>query len=161
MNEDDIGQFVETYTNDDAAICFRWNGKHGDEFDDANEVFRNAVIDRVINQSEEAPLSLIVDLYRALTEYSAEAWCIDERVEDLAKIIIKAGGAQTARKFIVGAMQSFDAQCATLFSGSPRDKVEDCIKLMQSKLASETKEDERAIWRFGLEHFNKLLRHAS
>ena len=161
MNENDIGQFVDTYTNDDAAICFRWNGKHGDEFDDANETFRNAVIEWVINQSEEAPLTLIIDLYRALTEYSAEAWCIDERVEDLAKLMIKTGGAQVAREFIVGAMQSFDAQCATVFAGSPKDKVEECLKLTQSKLETENEEDERAIWEFGLENFKKLLKHAA
>jgi len=161
MNAVDIDKFIETYSKDDAAICFRWNGKHEDEFEDANEAFRNAVIERVINQPEEVSLSLAIDLYRALTEYSAEAWCIDERVEELARTIINAGGAQIAREFIVGAMQSFDAQCATVFSGSPRDKVEDCIKLTQSRLASETEADERAIWEFGLEHFSKLLKHAA
>jgi len=161
MNKNDIGQFVDTYTNGDAAICFRWNGKHGDEFDDANETFRNAVIEWVINQSEEAPLTLIIDLYRALTEYSAEAWCIDERVEDLAKLMIKTGGAQVAREFIAGAMQSFDAQCATVFAGSPKDKVKECLKLAKSKLETESEEDERALWEFGLENFKKLLKHAA
>jgi len=161
MTEVDLDKFVATYSNDDALICFRWNGKHGDEFDDANEGFRNAVIDRVLNQSEDVPLSLLVDLYRALTQYSAEAWCIDERVEDLAKLMIKTGGAQIAREFIVGAMQSFDAQCATVFSGSPRDKVEECLKLTQSKLETESEEDERTLWEFGLENFKKLLKHAA
>jgi len=161
MNAVDIDKFIETYSNDDAAICFRWNGKHEDEFEDANEEFRNAVMERVINRRQDVPLSLAVDLYRALTEYSAEAWCIDERVEDLAKTIIKAGGAQIVREFIVGAMQSFDAQCATVFAGSPRDKVEECLNLTQSKLESESEEDERAIWEFGLEHLKRLLKHAA
>lgn len=161
MTAEDVDKFVAIYSNDDALICFRWNGKHGGEFDDANEVFRNAVIDRVINQSEEVPLSLIVDLYRALTEYSADAWCIDERVEDIARLMIKTGGAQIAQEFIVGAMQSFDAQCATVFAGSPRDKVEEWLNLTHSKLASETEEDERRIWEFGLEHFKQLLKHAA
>jgi hypothetical protein len=161
MTDVDLDKFVATYSNDDALICFRWNGKHEDEFDDANEGFRSAVIDRVLNKSEDAPLSLLVDLYRALTQYSAEAWCIDERVEDLAKLMIKTGGAQIAREFIVGAMQSFDAQCATVFSGSPRDKVEECLKLTQSKLETKSEEDERALWEFGLENFKKLLKHAA
>ena len=169
MSEDRNGQpgtesvkrYVAGFANDASAISFRWNGRHEEQFEDANELFRCAVIERVIEHPDEAPLSLTVELYRALTEYSTEAWSIDERVEDLALLMLKKGGSAVARDYIIGAMQSFDAQCATVFAGCPRDVAEECVALAQSKLRSDKNEDERQIWEVGLERFEILLKHAA
>ncbi len=161
MKQTDIEQFVASYTNDDTVISFRWNGKHGEEFVDDNADFREAVIEQVIGRPANVPLQLVVDLYRALTEHSVESWGIDPRVEDLGKLMLTAGRSAVARDYVVGSMQSFDANCGTSFAGCPRDVAEECLELARSKLHSETDEDERAIWTAGLERFNLLLEHSS
>lgn len=149
------------FAGDASAISFQWNGKHAEQFEDANELFRDAVLDQVIDRPDDAPLPLIVELYRALTEYSAEAWCIDERVENLAVMMLKKGRSGVARDYILGSMQSYDAQSASVFAGCPRDVAEECVALAHSKLRSEKNEDERQIWEVGLERFELLLKHAA
>jgi hypothetical protein len=159
-DSESVQGFIAAYDGDASAICFKWNGKHDDDFEDANEAFRDAVLERVSAHPGEAPVALVTDLYRALTEWSAEAWCIDDRVADLAREMLKRGRSAAARDFLVGAMQSFDAHCATLFSGCPRDVAEECLELTRIRLKSETDEEELRLWRAGLEHFTVLLKNA-
>jgi len=161
MNEDITDRFIAEYSGDDTRIKFAWNGKHEDDFEDANEQFRNDVVERVLSQTSSVKLALIVDLYRALAAWSSEAWCIDSRVEDLARLMIELGGQDVARDFIVGAMASFDAQYATLFSGARKEIIDRCLEHSQAKLDAADSEDERAIWLFALEHFGKLRKAAS
>lgn len=161
MKQNTTEQFVATYTNDDSAISFRWNGKNGEEFVDQNAAFRDAVLGQVLRCPADAPLPLVVDLYRALTEQSVESWGIDSRVEDLGKLMLTAGRGKVARDYVVGSLRSFDAHCGTSFEGCPRDVAEECVELAQSKIRSETDEDELAIWTAGLGRFNLLLEHSS
>ncbi|MDH3741667.1 MAG: hypothetical protein OER56_08720, partial [Hyphomicrobiales bacterium] len=108
MSADEVAvtEFVESYTDDASAIIFDWNGKHADEFQDANEAFRCAVIDCVIADPERAPLLLLVELYRALTDHSAEAWSIDQRVETIARLMLVKGRSAVAYDYIDGARKS-------------------------------------------------------
>ena len=153
-----VQRFVETYEDETTAICFAWNGKHEEQFEDANELFRDAVINLVISQPERAPLALLVGLYRALTEYSGEAWCIDERVEEIGKLMLIKGRADVAREYIIGARASFDAHSATSFTSCPRDIADECLGLARAKLKSEKSDDELAIWQTGEERFELLLK---
>ncbi len=155
-----VRRYVAQYTDDASKIRFAWNGEHGDQFDDANMVFRDAVVDCVIDDPARAPLELLVELYRALTEYSGEAWCIDERVEDIGKLMLIKGRSGVVRDYIIGMRMSFDALCATSFVGCPRDVAEECINHVRAKLQSETNDDEIDIWQTGEERFEVLLKHS-
>ncbi len=161
MDECSIDRFIADYEGDDSCIRFEWNGKHDDDFKDANEAFRSDVIDRVIAHPSDVQLKLIAGLYRALTHFSAEAWCIDDRVEALARLMINKGGPAVSRDFIIGAMESFDAQCAAVFTGAQKEMVGQCLEDAQTKLDAAKDENERTIWLFALEHFAKLRRYAT
>ncbi|NNE24788.1 MAG: hypothetical protein HKN11_19490 [Rhizobiales bacterium] len=155
-----VKEFVETYTDDASAIIFDWNGKHADEFEDANEDFRSAVIDCVVADPDRVPLALLVELYRALTVRSAEAWSIDQRVETIARLMLVKGRSAVAYDYIEGARQSFDAMCATGFAGCPRDIAEECLEHARTSLRSASKDDGRDVWETAVERFELLLKHA-
>ncbi|MDZ4821097.1 MAG: hypothetical protein SGJ20_19200 [Planctomycetota bacterium] len=77
FNHNDVTTFVAGYTSaDECRICFAWNGKHAEEFDDANMNFRDAVYDFVLDDIEAVPIELVRDLFKAEAECSVEAWGI-------------------------------------------------------------------------------------
>lgn len=162
MTTDDVAirQFVEAYIDDASAIQFAWNGRHEEQFEDANEFFRDAVIDYVMEHPKRAPLSLLVDLYRALTDYSTEAWCINERVEVIGKLMLANGRATVARDYIDGARKTFDAMIATSFTGCPRDVAEECLELAQSNLKTTETGEEKEFWTTAVDRFELLLKFA-
>ena len=160
VDEVAIKGFVETYTDDASAISFAWNGKLADEFEDANEAFRCAVIDCVIADPERAPLPLLVELYRALADHSAEAWSIDQRVETIARLMLVKGRSAVAYDYIDGARKSFDAMCATSFAGCPRGVAEECLEFARASLKTASNDDDRDVWETAVERFELLLKHA-
>lgn len=155
-----VRDFVEAYNGNTSAIRFAWNGKHDEQFQDANELFRDAVIDCVIETPASAPLPLLVDLYRALTDYSIEAWCIDERVETIGRLMLTKGRVAVAHEYIDGARKTFDAMCATSFEGCPRDVAEECLELARSNLKTAATGDEEDTWTMAVERFELLLKFA-
>lgn len=56
----DIDSYICTYAGDDLYIRFAWNGKHGNEFEDTNQMFRRQVMKRVLQQQDIASLSLVL-----------------------------------------------------------------------------------------------------
>jgi hypothetical protein len=110
---EDLSHFIASYTDaDEHRIRFAWNGKHADEFSDANYDFRKKVLEAVLQQPDAAPLSLVRDLFRAETELSREVWCVDNRVATLAEIMLTRGGRASLIEFLRGKCQSFDASMA-------------------------------------------------
>ncbi len=162
MNTDEaaVGQFVEAYSGDVSAIQFAWNGRQDEQFEDANELFRDAVIDSVIEAPGRAPISLLVDLYNALTDYSTEAWCIDERVEVIGRLMLVKGRAAVARDYIDGARKTYDAMSATSFTGCPADVAEECLELARLNLKTAETSQEREFWTTAVERFELLLKFA-
>ena len=113
IHMDDLSQFIASYTDsDEHRIAFAWNGKHGGAFEDANYEFRQAVLDATLTYTDVAPLALVRDLFRAETEWSREAWCVDNRVADLAGIMLTRGKQELLMDFLRGKCQSFDASMA-------------------------------------------------
>ncbi|MCE9552734.1 MAG: hypothetical protein K8T91_05060, partial [Planctomycetes bacterium] len=110
---DDVSQFIRSFGDaDENRIAFAWNGKHGEHFSDANYEFRKAVLESVCAAISAAPLPLVRDLFRAETEFSREAWCIDLRVRKLAETMLMRGGTECLMPFLIGKHQSFDASLA-------------------------------------------------
>lgn len=108
---DDVDGYICTYAGDDLYIRFAWNGKYSDEFLDINQMFRRLVMERVLQQPDIAKLSLLRDLFRAETQWSAKAWCVDLRLGNLASLMLACGGAEVVDDFLEGRWQSFDTYC--------------------------------------------------
>lgn len=62
-----VDNFITLYEGDNRRIRFAWNGKHADDFEDANETFRAAVLARLLAHPELAPLPLVRDVFVAET----------------------------------------------------------------------------------------------
>ncbi len=85
-----VDEFVRTYTASGLPrICFDCNGKHADEFVDANMEFRQEVVTFVINKPELASPELLRDL------------------------LLERGDVGMALPILEAWMQSFDTSCAT------------------------------------------------
>ena len=153
-------RYITGYTGDSSAICFNWNGKHGDGFDDANMHFRDQVVAQVIANPEKAPLILLAALFDAITLCSQEAWSIDNRVEEIARLMLNKGGAAYADQYIAGSMRSFDANCATSFIGCRRHVAQMCLARASRELGDAADEDSRHFWEFSVERFELLLKHS-
>lgn len=68
-----LEDFIQTYCeSDERRIRFAWNGKHADEFRDANQDFRHEVLEVVSEHTDAAPPLLLRDLFRALTARSVQ-----------------------------------------------------------------------------------------
>ena len=104
----DLVAFVGEYGGDDQRIRFAWNGKHTDGFVDENEGFRREVIDEVLRDPERAAVPLLRDLFRAETQWAAEAWCVVMRVRELASLLLTRGGPDALEEFLDGRARSMD-----------------------------------------------------
>lgn len=158
--DQDIADYVASYAEDNSKVAFLWDGTHSDDFVDENAEFREAVLTHVLQNPDATPLALVVALYHALTQMSAEAWGIDSRAETLGRLMLDRGRSAVARDYVEGTLCSFDAHCGTSFAGCPRDVATECLDFARNQLSAATCDDEKALWEAGVERFAVLLEHA-
>jgi hypothetical protein len=154
-----IRSFIRGYKPaDERRIRFQWNGKHADEFVDENLAFREAVKERVLDDLDSAPLQLVCDLYRAETQFSREAWCIDGDVARLAEHLLRRGGDRFIEDYIEGKYQSFDASLGTAFEVD-LPLAERLLQAVRDRLrtAAALSEDRRRLLRLGEETFQEWV----
>src|SRR5437870_584093 len=109
----DVEAFVAEYAELQAdRIRFAWNGQHGDQFADQNYEFRKKVLAVALKAPDAVPLLLIRDLFEAETSFAKEAWCVDLRVGELARILLTRGGPVFAEDFFRGKYRGQDAYLA-------------------------------------------------
>jgi len=152
----EISKFVRNYSEADAhRIVFAWNGRHADEFEDANLEFRQRVLDAVEAEPAAAPLTLIRDLFRAETELSREAWCVDQRVALLARVMLIRDGKGLLLEFLRGKCQSFDASMCCGRAYLEPHVASDLLQEVERRLTTTTDEQEIALLRVGVEMFTE------
>jgi hypothetical protein len=157
MLPEDVHAFIKNYTEgDEPRIRFAWNGQHAEEFEDANVEFREAVNEAVLADLDAAPILLIRDLYRAETEYSAEAWCISGDVGRLGERLLRDPEDRFVEDYLIGKDQSFDAHAGTDFVVD-RPLVEHLIAVVREKLLSETDAEKIERLHWGEETFRGWL----
>ena len=115
---------------------FAWNGKHAEEFEDANYEFRHAVLEVVMADLAAAPIELIRDLYDAETALAKEAWGVyAEAVRALAEELLTRGGPEYVEDFLTGKLgRGMDAHCAAYFD-CPRELAERLLAEVEARLA--------------------------
>lgn len=139
----DIRTFVREYSEPDVArIRFAWNGRHGDMFVDQNYDFRKAVLAEALKEFEAAPVLLIRDLFEAETRYANEAWGVDRRVGDLARLLLTRGGPSFVEDFFRGKYRCQDAFFA---AGSYPELARLLIDEINQRLAANPSEERRRL----------------
>ena len=161
MSSQDPNAFIRQYDGDDRRIRFHRNPvPDGDPFD-LNEDFRGKVVTAVLSQPEDAPLSLLCDLFRAITDCAAEAWSVDERIEAIGSAMLKKGRTDVVPAYVEGAWKSFDTMCATSFAGCPPDLAQECLDHAITKRRQATRQDDVDMWSFAVQRFEELKLHGA
>jgi hypothetical protein len=149
----DVAAFIASYSiGDESRICFDWNGKHGDEFEDRNMEFRESVREAVLDDVSSAPIELVRDLFRAETQCSREAWGIVKGVGILAEELLRRGGLACLDDYLEGKFQSFDASCGSAFEFDlPLARA--MLGAVRERLASMPDSAKAPLWRSGEDLF--------
>src|SRR5438477_8828798 len=137
----ELQHFIAHYNaSDEPLICFDWNGKHADQFQDRNYEFRKEVLAEVFTDMHAAPIELVRGLYRAETKLSKEAWGIDMRVRQLAEHLLRHGGDRFIEDYIEGKLQGFDASLAAGSFEVDLPLAERLLLVVRERLQTETVE---------------------
>ncbi len=149
----DVTAFIRNYTAvDEAQIRFDWNGRHAEGFVDSNMRFRQLVREAVLADVPSTALELIRDLFRAETQFSREAWCIESGVNVLAEALLRRGGVVYLDDFLDGKFQSFDASLGSAFEYDlPLARA--MLAEVRSRLAASPDSPKARLWRGGEELF--------
>jgi hypothetical protein len=131
-------QFVNSYSTaeDRQRIVFAWNGKHAEEFHDANDEFRQQVLALVLADPAVVPIELVRDLFDAETAMAKEAWGVNtEAVRALTRELLTRGGPAFVEDFLIGKIgRGMDAYCAAYFD-CPRELAEKLLAEVERRLA--------------------------
>jgi hypothetical protein len=104
-----VDDFISRYTPDlRKHIDFAWNGKHADEFEDLNQVFRWEIVNRCRAQPELASINLLEHLFLADAEWTTEAWGPPRHFANLGELLLKRGQVTALETFSLGYVRSFD-----------------------------------------------------
>lgn len=146
---DELEAFVSNYKSKDASrICFAWNGKHADLFEDANGLFREGVKQYVLANIELAPLELVRDLFQAETSQSRESWGIGQGVAIFAERLLRKDPESFLEDYLIGKFQSFDASCGSAFPVDT-DLANRLNKIVQQRLSQNLEKDRRKLLEAG------------
>jgi hypothetical protein len=155
--------FVANYdpARDRARVAFAWNGQHADGFRDANEPFRESVLEAALRNLAAAPIALVRDLYDAETAWAKEAWCVNsDAVRELAEELLTRGGTEFVEDFLAGKVgRGMDAFCAAYFA-CPRQLAAQLLAEVESRLAAGAEGPRRALLGAGRDIFRQWAEDA-
>lgn len=100
----EAAEFIKNYTpNRLDAIQFKWNGKYGDEFLDANATFRWEVIETLLNSKVNKNLILLRDLFLEECRYSEKhtRFANDDNFYMLAAELLSIGRDKYLDEFLL------------------------------------------------------------
>jgi hypothetical protein len=113
-----LDQFVINYQNDINfdKICFKWNGKHAEEFDDENGEFRREVAEFILDSEDSVRYELLRDIFLEEAKWAKEAWGTCSVFPLIGQRLLQVGGEGAILDFLSGYVMSFDtyACCHTI-----------------------------------------------
>jgi len=161
----DPRKFSRRYTasaEERARITFAWNGKHAEEFQDANDAFRQQVLEVVLADVRAAPIELVRDLYDAETAHAKEAWGVNtEAVRSLAEELLTRGGPEFVEDYLRGKLgRGMDAFCASYFD-CPRELAERLLTEVDRRLGTGTSDHRKQLLEAGRDIFRSWIDNAT
>lgn len=152
----DAEDYVRDYDRaDPSRIRFAWNGRHGDQFEDANVAFRQRVLEVVLARGADAPIGLVEALFAAETEYAEQAWCVDLRVRELSQRLLDHGGRRAIETWLRGAYRCQDAFLTSARVRVPADRWLELARAAREWAANSATPDEQQFWRHGADEFER------
>lgn len=149
-----IDEFINTYDESkNSYLCFSWNGKHAEDFKDANLNFRRSVIASVLSDITKAPLPLIRDLYLAETQYAKEAWCVHSSVSMLAESLLMRGGTSEFDNYCKGLQYGFDAFMAAMNINLSIEMKSQLVEICKHRILDQKYEKNKMLYQLLIDKF--------
>jgi hypothetical protein len=155
--EAQIALFVNSFGESDVSrIAFAWNGKHADEFFDANNDFRTAVTKYVLQHPAEASVPLLCALFREHAALSVQAWGAPRNFEKLGALLLSRGGPDVVYDFASGFLACFDTYVICHLMSIDTLTLRHLSHYVSEELAGELTEERRRKLEAVQELFDKL-----
>ena len=152
-------EFINGYQAEDLArIAFAWNGKHANEFVDANQQFRWTVVRDCIENPSIARRELLEHLFLADAEWSRQAWGAPKHFADLGQILLQRGGCDAIDAFSVGFATSFDTFGACHGIKLSAEMLDSLLACARNKLSDASDSKSKTRLELMIELFEKILR---
>lgn len=157
-----VQEYVTNYTAADAArVAFAWNGKHAEEFQDANQEFRQAVATYCIEHPEQASPELLATLFLADAAWSREAWGAPGHFAQLASTLLLRGSEAALDTFAKGLYASFDTYGACHHMQLPQPILRTLSEALRQRIPQGSDAQLKKCLEGALELFDKLQRGAA
>lgn len=138
-----IDDFIKNYAPEDFdAICFAWNGKHGDELEDANYEYRNEIARKLIDGDVKGSDEILRDILLAEACFSKEAWCATGVLTDMGTLLLSQSRAKYVDSFFEAKGQSFDTECGLTCYEVPKEAIQDIVDDLKRKLKNDASRKE-------------------
>lgn len=158
----EITEFIEHYTpSGRERISFAWNGKHAEEFVDANQSFRWSAVQECLANSERVSLLLLEDLFLADADWAVQAWGVPGHFAPLGSALLVRGGSAALESFSKGFNASFDTFGACHEIQLPMGLLPSLVTSVREMREHLTDEQQKARLESTLELFQKLERRAA
>lgn len=154
---DDVAASIAAYSAADRGrIDFAWNGKHADEFVDANEEFRWSVV-RACLAAPQAPSVLLLEhLFVADAEWTVQAWGSPLHFGQLGQLLLMRGQERALDTFAACLFRSFDTYGGCTEIELPREIVARLIARLTRVLARTSDKPERKRLKNVRQYFFKM-----
>ena len=149
--------YVASYADSDSErVAFAWNGKHADEFIDANQEFRWEVVRYCIEHPDDASPPLLETLLRADAAWAREAWGSPHHFHSLAEVLLLRGRESVLDTFAECFSASFDTFGACHELRLAPDVLSELTSALRLRIAAVPPGDHRNRLESSLELFEKL-----
>jgi len=135
-------------------IQVKWNGKHGQEFYDANDNFRIQLCQFIIPQIDKVNIELIRDLYMEFAKTSEATFGVFLDLNILAQELLTRGGTSYLMDYLKGASYTMDTYGRSGQIRINKDLAQEIFSYIQKKLKETTNNEERILLeQIGLKRF--------
>lgn len=139
-----VNDFIKNYqVTDKHQIDFMWNGKHGDELEDANYEFREAVAKSLVIGDIKGSDELVRDVFLVEAAFSAAIWGATMNLHELGTLLLSQARSKHIDAFFEGKGQSFDTDCDVNACNVPSSILQDIVNELSTnpKCKNAKKED--------------------
>lgn len=137
-------------------IRFAWNGKHVDDFHDANEQFRWSVVQACLAAPETPSVQLLEHLFEADCAWTVQAWGSPLHLGQLGQLLLMRGQARALDTFALGCFRSFDTYGGCTEIVLPREVLARLIARLCQLLALTADKRERKRLKEVRQYFFKM-----
>ncbi|WP_054027702.1 hypothetical protein [Bacillus sp. FJAT-28004] len=139
-------------------ICFKWNEKHGDGFEDANQEFRRYIMNYIFeNDQLYISKELVSDLFLAESLWAKEAWCVYQKYHLIGEKLLRSGGIQYIDDFLEGAFSSFDTYCSCRMMNLVDYNISNLIYELKNRIKEATDPEQKKRYVNGIELFKLFI----